>query len=101
MAANERCEGVRDTVARGPHAAPGVVELVRGKLEEVAARAEWALGSEEGRANAWRDGADDGAEGAEGGDFFEEVARAIEQSLWNERRPEVGARAPAPWRRTP
>ncbi|HEU4406764.1 MAG TPA: hypothetical protein VFS43_15970 [Polyangiaceae bacterium] len=70
--------------ARGP----GVVELVQKKIEEVAAEAEWALGSEEGLEHEWVEGvaADDDEEEGEG--FLEDVARAIEQTLWDDERDE-------------
>jgi hypothetical protein len=71
--------------ARGP----GVVELVQKKIEEVAAEAEWALGSEEGLEHEWVEGVaagDDEEEEGEG--FLEDVARAIEQTLWDDERDE-------------
>lgn len=94
METNERREGIGPPPSRP---GPGVVELVRDKLEEVAAKAEWALGSEEGRREAWLDEADD--DGQEE-DFFEDVARAIEQTLWDDPRadhvPEPGRAAGEP-----
>jgi hypothetical protein len=65
--------------ARGP----GVVELVQKKIEEVAAEAEWALGSEEGLEREWVEGAEADDE-EEGEGFFDDVARAIEQTLWSD-----------------
>lgn len=71
----------------------GVVELVKEKLEEVAAEAERALGSEEGREHAWAGGAAD--ECYDGDDFFENVARAIEEALWEGEQADRAAAAAA------
>ncbi len=83
--------------------AGGVVELVREAIEDVAAEAERALGSEEGlervRAEVDDDGADDGDDGDDGDDFFEGVARAIERTLWDDGGGKSGGEADEPGER--
>jgi hypothetical protein len=76
---------------------PGVVELVREKIEELAAEAEWTLGSEEGLEHEWVEGetVEEDDEG-EGEGFFESVAHAIEQTLWSDDRDEAPDRPPPP-----
>ncbi len=76
--------------ARGP----GVFELVQKKIEEVAAEAEWALGSNEGLEHEWVEvnEADDDDEDEDDEDFFEDVARAIEQTLWSDEDGQRGAK---------
>lgn len=77
--------------ARGP----GVVELMQKKIEEVAAEAEWALGSKEGLEHEWVEGSeaeDEEDEDDDDEDFFEDVARAIEQTLWSDEDGEQGVK---------
>lgn len=92
--ANEQTSAGRPSYER----ASGVMEIVREKIDEVATDAEWALGSEEGLEHEWLD--DDLLEDDEEGDddegFFQELARALEESLLrNERgeswRPQLSA----------
>lgn len=71
---------------------PGVVELVQKKIEEVAAEAEWALGSEEGLEHEWVDDGEAEGDDDDDDDFFEDVARAIEQTLWSDEGGDQGAK---------